>query len=476
MKEENQHIDKLFRDGLSGFEVSPPQEIRGKIMNGLEKANRKKRIVFLMRVAAIVLIILGTGFVANYFMMNETLPENQITRQESVANINDVQTAGIEKNTLVSPEEIRENNQAKPTGKQKAIAANNDTQASVSKPKTSNVSADKKIVSEILQPQKSSSEREATKDRKETASTVDRESLSAVLTNLHTVNTIRTLEINNTGLASVSLSDIAVPSERNISQRWSVGGQATPLYAYRELYPTSKTSLTQEYFNNVETPIISYSGGVNLSFKASRRLSVQSGVYYARLGQHLNNVYLYQRDELNMGETYQKAGTRMVPVANSHGPIVSTSNAAGAEENLLGNRNVALFNNALDLSSSPDAENILVTQNFDYLEIPLTVRYKVIDKRLGVNLISGLSTNWLIGNSVMINAGGDKEQIGETNGIKNLNYSGLLGIGFDYRLFSRVKMNMEPTFKYFLDPVNPENAINTHPYSFGIYTGFTYSF
>jgi len=99
-----------------------------------------------------------------------------------------------------------------------------------------------------------------------------------------------------------------------------------------------------------------------------------------------------------------------------------------------------------------------------------------MDKQLGVNLITGISTNWLIGNKVLISTGGTKEKIGETRNIKNINYSGLLGIGFDYTLFARIKLNMEPTFKYFLDPVNSINALNTHPYSFGIYTGFTYSF
>ena len=475
MKEENQHIDELFRDGLSGFEVSPPEESWNAILSGLEKAKRKRTLIFLMRAAAIGLIIFGLGAI-NYLSTNINLPTNHVTFNESRYNANkNSETENI--NTKIEPHTTGSANATLPQNSKTIADHHSDIPKSQVK-KNSVKSVNKPITSNNARHEKPKNIafKEVQNRKTNISRSTDNQAAPILALRRHFIDPIQTTLIISPGLAGNSLNTISVPSEKEIQQRWSVGGQATPLYAYREVYPSGFATISQEYFNDVETPVISYSAGLNLSYKASHRLSIESGVYYARLGNQHNNVYLVQRDKLNLGETYLKAGTRVLPVVNSYGPIIFNNNMAGAEEKLLGSRDVTLFNNALDMSGKDAAENVIMTFNFDYIEIPLKIRYRVIDKQLGVNLITGISTNWLIGNNVLIGTNGSKEKIGKTGNIENINYSGLLGVGFDYNLFSRIKLNMEPTFKYFLDPVNANNALNTHPYSFGIYTGFTYSF
>jgi len=351
MKEENQHIDELFRDSLSTYEVSPPEESWNAILTGLEKSRRKKTLIFLMRAAAIGLIILGLGTAINYLAINKTLPNNHITINESGFNTN----RGPKTDTIKDEIAIintKGSDNATLLQNSKTIA-DHHSDIPASQVKNSGKSVNKTIAEINTRPERPEKIAlpEVQNPKINNSRNTDNQPAPLLALRIHSIESIQTTPINIPGLAGNSLNTITVPVEKEVHQRWSVGGQATPLYAYREIYPSGNTTLSQEYFNDVETPIISYSGGLNLSYKASHRLSIESGVYYARLGQHLNNVYLYQRDQLNVGETYQKAGTRVVPVVNSHGPIVSVNKEAGAEENLLGNRNVTLFNNALGMSS-----------------------------------------------------------------------------------------------------------------------------
>ena len=60
--------------------------------------------------------------------------------------------------------------------------------------------------------------------------------------------------------------------------------------------------------------------------------------------------------------------------------------------------------------------------------------------------------------------------------INKINYSGSLGIGFDYPITSSVLFNLEPIFKYYLSPINKITESKVHPYTFGIMAGVRYSF
>jgi hypothetical protein len=115
-------------------------------------------------------------------------------------------------------------------------------------------------------------------------------------------------------------------------------------------------------------------------------------------------------------------------------------------------------------------------QYFEYLEIPMIVKYKFIDQNVGVSLLGGVSANILVGNDVMLVVNGDKLDFGETGNIKNFNYSSSLGLGFDYSIINHLNLSVDPVFKYYLTSIDEGNNLNYHPYSLGIYTGITYTF
>jgi hypothetical protein len=124
-------------------------------------------------------------------------------------------------------------------------------------------------------------------------------------------------------------------------------------------------------------------------------------------------------------------------------------------------------------------ENSIVmnfSQSLEYLEIPLNIKYKIIDQSIQVQLIGGGSTNVMINNSVSAHTEAGAVEIGKTQDLRSMNYSGNAGIGIIYDLFESFSLSVEPKFRYYLNSVNTDLLPSTRPYTFGLYTGVNYTF
>ncbi|NLO52227.1 MAG: hypothetical protein GX103_13845 [Bacteroidales bacterium] len=53
-------------------------------------------------------------------------------------------------------------------------------------------------------------------------------------------------------------------------------------------------------------------------------------------------------------------------------------------------------------------------------------------------------------------------------------YISVLGMGAQYAISSKISVNLAPTFKYSLTPVNTSNSLGYHPYSLSWFTGVSY--
>jgi hypothetical protein len=117
-----------------------------------------------------------------------------------------------------------------------------------------------------------------------------------------------------------------------------------------------------------------------------------------------------------------------------------------------------------------------IEQYFQYLELPFLLRYKIIDRKLGVNLLGGVSTNILVGNRVSLTSGNKTSNIGTSQDIRNFNYMGNMGLGFDYNISRNLLFTVEPQFKYFLNSINQSSSklIANRPYMLGMFTGIKF--
>jgi len=111
-----------------------------------------------------------------------------------------------------------------------------------------------------------------------------------------------------------------------------------------------------------------------------------------------------------------------------------------------------------------------------YLEIPLMMKYKLIDRKVDINMLGGLSYGILIGNTSYINSGGLKYTIGHTEGLSPVTFSSSVGMGMEYKLTTNISFNLEPVLRYYITPLGGITGSMVHPYSFGILSGIFYNF
>jgi hypothetical protein len=66
--------------------------------------------------------------------------------------------------------------------------------------------------------------------------------------------------------------------------------------------------------------------------------------------------------------------------------------------------------------------------------------------------------------------------IGVSEDVRLVNYSGNAGLCFVYDLFDQFSLSVEPRFRYYLHSINSDALPATRPYAFGIFTGLNYTF
>jgi hypothetical protein len=222
------------------------------------------------------------------------------------------------------------------------------------------------------------------------------------------------------------------------------------------------------------------SSGVSVQYKASKRWIVESGVYYAQNGQESeNSIHLFANNNDNMYamELSDKSYfSNAVRVENNNLAMNSTAGVIAFSGTPKGAELSADFE-----ASKPDVSNLMVpngqfSQVFQFMEIPLYVRYRIVDSKFGVELITGLNAGIVVGNDAYIDNQYGKQNIGETQDISPVNLSGTVGVGLNYALGKHFAVAIEPRFNYYLNSINTNSSVEFRPYRLGFYTGVSYEF
>ena len=252
--------------------------------------------------------------------------------------------------------------------------------------------------------------------------------------------------------------------------KWIIGGQFAPMYAsfYNTSGLTQKESTDFSSTQNVSEsysvgePLFAYSTGINVGFNMNKKWAFMSGVYYSKSGQEVNGALVLDSDPAYNGGrlsilntptgNYQPENTDAETIFNntkSH--EIVQNNADG---------NLILYNQTS------------IVQYFDYFEIPVLFKYRVIDNLIGLNLIGGLSTGFLLDNSIYAVEGDQKNKIGDATNVNQVAYNTTFGFGIDYNFTEKAYFSIEPTFRYSLRPILNNSEIKKYPYSLGLFTGF----
>jgi len=438
MNEKGANIDLLFRNGLKDYEVLPPAGV----WEGIHPAVKiKSRPVILLRVAAVVTALVTVSLLTYKW-----------SRDMSSLPSGDMMAFNIpESSPLIS---VPVNNH-KYLPVRKSAEAKNIPDALIEK----DISVPREIES-IFTPEQV---------------TNVKETRSLSIANDETNRSSFMTPLNSTGggqpkikYADLYFADNTITKPKN---RWSIAAMASPTYL--SSFNSGSDGLSKE-LSSSEQSLISYSGGVAFSYKISKRFSIQSGVYYSSLGQKVDGVNSFS-GFLPYG-TLTK-GDHNFEVLTTNGTVFTSNPDVFLSANGSDRIVTAYTNDVFDPNkASLQPVSTSLDQNFKYLEVPMILKYKLVDKTLGINLIGGLSYNLLVGNSVYTTVDGSKYSIGKTQGLNPLTLSSSLGMGMEYNLSGKLSLNLEPTFRYYLNPFSSSTGSFIHPYSFGIFSGVSYKF
>ncbi|HUS86070.1 MAG TPA: outer membrane beta-barrel protein [Bacteroidales bacterium] len=258
------------------------------------------------------------------------------------------------------------------------------------------------------------------------------------------------------------------PNQSLINDKWQVGAKMSPTYLSSNLMAANQ--LLGDLKSD-ESAVMSYSGGFSISYKMSGRMSLQTGIYYSSLGREISGIDSYSGFAVYAGT---KSST-VFGVETSTGKISTTNKdifLTDAASNRISGQYSADNFDPVKADLTPLGSSL--RQNYEYIEIPLMLSYKLIDRKIDFNIMGGMSYNFLLNNRTYAMADGSHILIGSTDNMNALLLSSALGMSMEYNLTSKISLNLEPSFKYYLNSGGHLSIRN--PYSVGVYSGFLYKF
>ena len=235
--------------------------------------------------------------------------------------------------------------------------------------------------------------------------------------------------------------------------RWQLSTNVAPIY----FSSTGNGSpLDSQFENNSKTYNTSISYGMGVNYAVNKKIKIRTGVNRLTADYNTNDVVFFQD---NNASRIQNVRT------NLQGSVLQV------ESKLRNTSAPVLSLNNVELQKFDSSLN----QRFGFLEVPVEMSYRIIDKKIGVDFIGGVSTLFLNENQVSINSNGLNMQIGEADNLNKIHFSGNLGIGIKYEFIKRFEARIEPIFKYQLNTFT-NNDGNFRPYVLGIYSGVSFTF
>jgi len=483
MEHNEERIDGLFRERLTNYEQKPDDQVWKKIAEKLGPVRQKNLTYFVIRIAAGMTLLFSLGL--GYYLLNRQGKENL----PSMIGLQS--TDKLAKDSLLR----QKNKKSHPNQPERKKSENSDRLQPVRRvykgPQTiildgrNDKTFDHSSGFELVgQEDRAHAERES-----EILSLATGRELSLLPAQLplrldYARPARQSLPVSDSTFFLSGIENFPSEDQKMQGQHdWILGGEMAPLYSYRTISSDYLKSSIMNSMNKSESGLIAYAGGIRVAYAAGKRLSVQSGIYYSRYGQEKGSVESYTANfDDNLKDP---SATKYLSISNSTGTIEAglndksqytkvISNSTGSPADFSFSTGFPGINSGNVIQTSES--DLSATQYFDYLELPLTVKYKIVNRKFGFSLLGGMVTNFLVNNGINLNKNGSTQYIGKTSDINKVNYLGSVGLGFEYPVMKNVAFSIEPRFRYYLNPIDQSSQISVHPYSFGIFAGISYGF
>ncbi|GHT23967.1 hypothetical protein FACS189430_08120 [Bacteroidia bacterium] len=469
MQKNNRRIDELFSRKIGDMEITPPENGWQRIQQELD-SQKRSAVKFWMAAASIALLMgsVATVMYLNSDQLNPAVNTTALVDKGLPPQDEETATTALSNNTapaaVQTPPAVSENHplQTAPANEPPQIAENQNRKMTEANAKTP-----------VYFDNPASREQRQAQNTQRLALLVDRfatKPAAMPLEKNRPVVMASTLPVYNSEWNPFEDEEKTKAQARN---KWEISGQFSPTYSYRSISKVP-SNMKRADFDEAESALLAYSGGVNVAYSIVKRFSVQVGVFYTQMGQSVHGVTagynMYAAVSSN--NTYSKNTLR----TSTGTSAVTSSLKADVNENYANYFNQNAVQAAHNSPVAAKSAQSSMIERLDYIEIPMLMRYKLIDKKFDLVLLGGGSTNILIGNNIFLDNGTETLKDGSIAGARNFNYNTTVGFGMNYQINNSLLIGIEPVFKYFLQSYTKDNSVGSHPYSFGVFTGVFYSF
>lgn len=233
--------------------------------------------------------------------------------------------------------------------------------------------------------------------------------------------------------------------------RWALAPKVSPIFMNAS---GSASTIDAQFDNNDKTYQTSFSYGLGVNYAVNKKITVRAGINKMNLQYDTNGILFYESKESRNLQHVRR-------------------NATGSELQIedKDSRVMVFSGNSLVTEKTSGALN----QKMGYIEVPLEVSYKLLNKKFGIEVIGGLSTMFLDENKITLVSANQEIVIGEAKNLNDIHLSSNVGLGFSYKFSKAFEAGFEPMFKYQINTYN-DNPGDFKPYFFGLYTGLSYKF
>ncbi|WP_318311150.1 outer membrane beta-barrel protein [Flagellimonas crocea] len=253
--------------------------------------------------------------------------------------------------------------------------------------------------------------------------------------------------------------DLEKDVAENKGGKWSAGPSLAPVYFNAA---GDGSPVGPDFSSNSKSGKLNLSYGVTVAYEVGEKLKIRSGVHRVNYGYSTNDVLF--SSTLNAAAASKIANIDYNEKAAS---VIVQSRESSKNTFAVNSKEIAL-------TEAPVLDGKMI-QQLGYIEVPLEINYAILDKKFGVDLIGGVSSLFLVDNSVLLESEQLVTEMGEANNINSMNFSANLGMGLNYRFNPKIRFNIEPVFKYQLNTFSNVSG-NFQPYSIGVYSGFSFRF
>ncbi len=495
-------IDKLFQDKLGDFHEIPDEKVWKSIEQSLDQRKKSRRIIPIWwKLGGVAALLMLALLVWNPFSSPEpvsptitdiekTMPENPSPKKGKSKPELEIPASEIsftDENAVPSTETKRTQNESVTNNVKVASgdASKSTTRPSVSAseelgglndPVVDNTTttefvdtgkADDRSEKEVTQAEPTQELFEEITDRnnavadRETEPTEAEKNPAAMATQTEIAEQVMDKEIpEESGKKSIfdEINQEEDPLVESSGPKWSVGPSIAPVYfnSFGDGSP-----IHSNFASNSKSGNVNLSYGVAVSYDVSKKLSLRSGVHKVDYGYNTNDITFSS----SLVASTSAEITNINYNSNSRNLVVESNSARTPAQDFALN----------DIVAQSPSRNGRMVQEIGYLEVPLELNYALLDRKLGINLIGGFSSLFLVNNAVTLESSGSSTEMGEANNLNDLNFSTNVGLGINYRLNDKMKVHLEPMFKYQMNMFSEVEG-DFQPYSLGVYTGMSFKF